>query len=79
MHRHRARGPAPQSFARRSASPSSSACSSVFFPGLATFSSSTTPAFPAALGNLRHELLAAAKKVGIEPLSPHASRKAAGQ
>ena len=31
------------------------------------------------LGNLRHELLAAAKKVGIEPLSPHALRKAAGQ
>ena len=31
------------------------------------------------LGNLRHELLAAAKKVAIEPLSPHALRKAAGQ
>ena len=31
------------------------------------------------LGNLRHELLAAAKKVAIEPLSPHALIKAAGQ
>ena len=31
------------------------------------------------LGNLRHELLAASKKAGIEPLSPHALRKAAGQ
>ena len=31
------------------------------------------------LGNLRHELIAAAKKVAIEPLSPHALRKAAGQ
>ena len=29
--------------------------------------------------NLRHELLTAAKKVAIEPLSPHALRKAAGQ
>jgi integrase len=31
------------------------------------------------LGNLRHELLAASKKAGIEHLSPHALRKAAGQ
>jgi hypothetical protein len=31
------------------------------------------------LGNLRHELLSAAKKAKIEPLSPHALRKAAGQ
>ena len=31
------------------------------------------------LGNLRHELLAGARKAGIAPLSPHALRKAAGQ
>ena len=31
------------------------------------------------LGNLRHELLAAAKKVALEPLPRHALRKAAGQ